>query len=82
MFDGGVEGGGTHSTTMIYNAKGEKLAEVSGPSTNLFQIGIPQTNRRISIMVAEGLKKAGLPENTTLEGIVPYIDNYHFLLSS
>ena len=65
---GGVEGGGTHSTTMIYNEKGEKLAEVSGPSTNLFQIGIPETNKRISDMVADALKKAGLPESTTLEG--------------
>ena len=65
---GGVEGGGSHSATMIYNAKGEKLAEVGGPSTNLYQIGIPETNKRISDMVAEGLKKAGLPENTTLEG--------------
>ena len=35
---GGVEGGGTHSTTMIFNDKGEKLAEVEGPSTNLYQV--------------------------------------------
>ena len=67
---GGVEGGGTHSTTMIYNEQGEKLAEVGGPSTNLYQIGIPETNRRIRNMVTEGLKKAGLPESTTLEGKV------------
>jgi len=66
---GGVEGGGTHSTTMIYNEQGEKLAEVGGPSTNLYQIGIPETNRRIRNMVTEGLKKAGLPESTTLEGL-------------
>jgi len=66
---GGVEGGGTHSTLMIYNQKGEKLSEVGGPSTNLYQIGIPETNKRISDMVAEGLKVAGLPEDTTLEGL-------------
>ena len=65
---GGVEGGGTHSTTMLYSEKGEKLAEVEGPSTNLYQIGIPETNKRISQMVADALKMAGLPENTTLEG--------------
>ena len=35
---GGVEGGGTHSTTMIFNDKGEKLAQVEGPSTNLYQV--------------------------------------------
>ena len=65
---GGVEGGGTHSTTMLYNEKGEKLAEVEGPSTNLYQIGIPETNNRISMMVKQALNKAGLPENTTLQG--------------
>jgi len=66
---GGVEGGGTHSTTMLFNEKGEKLAEVEGPSTNLYQIGIPETNNRISNMVTQALNKAGLPENTTLEGL-------------
>jgi len=66
---GGVEGGGTHSTTMLYNEKGEKLAEVEGPSTNLYQIGIPETNNRISMMVKQALNKAGLQENTTLKGL-------------
>jgi len=66
---GGVEGGGTHSTTMLYNERGDKMAEVEGPSTNLYQIGIPETNKRIAKMVAEGLRMAGLPENTTLEGL-------------
>ena len=35
---GGVEGGGTHSTAMIFNKRGEMLAEVEGPSTNLYQV--------------------------------------------
>ena len=68
MVFGGVEGGGTHSTTMLYNEKGEKLAEVEGPSTNLYQIGIPETNNRISMMVKQALSKAGLQESTTLKG--------------
>ena len=37
---GGVEGGGTHSTTMIFNENGDKLAEVEGPSTNLYQVHV------------------------------------------
>ena len=36
---GGVEGGGTHSTTMIFNDQGKMVAEVEGPSTNLYQVG-------------------------------------------
>ena len=68
MVFGGVEGGGTHSTTMLYNEKGEKLAEVEGPSTNLYQIGIPETNNRISLMVKQALNKAGLQETTKLKG--------------
>merc|ERR1712088_322775 len=45
------------------------LAEVEGPSTNLYQIGIPETNNRISMMVKQALNKAGLQENTTLKGL-------------
>jgi len=66
---GGVEGGGTHSTTMLFDQLGVKLAEVAGPSTNLYQIGMEETNRRIAEMVREGLKQAGLPEDTMLEGL-------------
>jgi len=36
---GGVEGGGTHSTTRIYRGDGTLLAEVTGASTNHYQIG-------------------------------------------
>ena len=80
---GGVEGGGTHSTTMIFNDKGEKLAEVEGPSTNLYQvcsaevwlntkifvlqIGMDETNKRIHDMVKQCLELAGLATDTTLE---------------
>ena len=39
LYFGGVEGGGTHSTTMIFNEQGKMVAEVEGPSTNLYQVG-------------------------------------------
>jgi len=66
---GGVEGGGTHSTTMIFDENGEKLAEIEGPSTNLYQIGLDETNKRIRDMVVQCLEKAGLNSETTLEGL-------------
>jgi len=54
---------------MIFNDKGEKLAEVEGPSTNLYQIGLDETNKRIRDMVVSCLDKAGLGSDTTLEGL-------------
>ena len=36
---GGVEGGATHTTAMLFSRRGEKIAEVEGGSTNLFQVG-------------------------------------------
>jgi len=69
MLYGGVEGGGTHSTAMVYDQTGAKLAEVNGPSTNLYQIGIEETNKRLRNMVVAALQKAGLSENTTLQGL-------------
>jgi len=66
---GGVEGGGTHSTLMLFSSAGSKLAEVEGPSTNLYQIGIPETNNRIAAMVVAGLEQAGLPANSQLQGL-------------
>jgi len=66
---GGVEGGGTHSTTMIFSQSGDKLAEVEGPSTNLYQVGLEETNKRIRDMVVQCLEAAGLAADTTLEGL-------------
>jgi len=66
---GGVEGGGTHSTTMIYGADGTLLAEVTGPSTNHYQIGMEATTDRVAAMVKEGLAQAGLDPTTPLAGL-------------
>jgi len=66
---GGVEGGATHSTLILYNENAEGLAEVEGPSTNLFQIGMAETCHRIAQMNQEALTKAGFPKDTKLESL-------------
>jgi len=66
---GGVEGGGTHSNAVVYNQAGKRLAVVPGPSTNLYQIGLAETNKRIYDMFMDAFLKAGLPSSTTLEGV-------------
>ena len=66
---GGVEGGGTHSTTILLNQEGEEVAMVEGPSTNIYQIGLEETCSRIRSMVTECLVVGGYPESTVLEGL-------------
>jgi len=65
----GVEGGGTHSTTMIFRGTGELLATMEGPSTNHYQIGKDETVSRIATMIKDGFKKANIDKNTKLEGL-------------
>ncbi len=56
---GGVEGGATHSTLILFDEKGSILAEVEGPGTNLFQIGLDETCNRIANLIKEALTKCG-----------------------
>ena len=56
---GGVEGGATHSTLVLFNEKSEALTTVEGPGTNLFQIGMDETCHRISEMICQALKNLG-----------------------
>ena len=69
MFFGGVEGGATHSMFMVCDGQAKVLATVEGPGTNLFQLGLPETCRRIKEMVRQGLESAGIDPNVTLEGL-------------
>jgi N-acetylglucosamine kinase-like BadF-type ATPase len=69
MHFGGVEGGATHSMFMVCDANANVLATVSGPGTNLFQLGMEETCRRVQEMVKKGLQKAGLSADLTLEGL-------------
>ena len=69
MYFGGVEGGATHSMFMVCDAQAKVLATVSGPGTNLFQLGLDETCHRVKGMVKEGLELAGLSPDLTLEGL-------------
>jgi N-acetylglucosamine kinase-like BadF-type ATPase len=69
MFFGGIEGGATHSMFMVCDGQAKVLATVEGPGTNLFQLGLEETCRRVMEMVRQGLQLAGLDPNLTLEGL-------------
>ena len=56
---GGVEGGATHSTLVLFNEKSEALTTVEGPGTNLFQIGMDETCNRIVEMKCQAMKNLG-----------------------
>jgi len=62
----GIEGGGGHSVIVLFNAKGQKLDELEGPSTNHWLVEMEKCQTIIHSMVQEVLLKAGLPSNTTL----------------
>lgn len=65
----GVEGGATHSRIALFNEQAEILAEVKGPGTNLFQIGLAETCSRIANMYKEALSKASLDQSTKLASL-------------
>ena len=54
---------------MVCDANANVLATVSGPGTNLFQLGLEETCRRVKEMVKSGLEMAGLSPDLTLEGL-------------
>ena len=56
---GGVEGGATHSTLVLFNEKSEALTTVEGPGTNLFLNGMDETCHRIAEMICQALKNLG-----------------------
>jgi len=66
---GGVEGGGTHSTAIIFSGSGKLLASAAGPSTNHYPLGMEETSRRIKDMIKTAIRSANLDENTKLAGL-------------
>ncbi|XP_043269039.1 N-acetyl-D-glucosamine kinase [Venturia canescens] len=64
---GGIEGGGTHSTLIIMDGRGKQLAQVKGPGTNHWSVGMKETANRISEMIMRGKKGAEIAENRPLD---------------
>ncbi|KAI4479093.1 hypothetical protein M0804_011232 [Polistes exclamans] len=64
---GGIEGGGTHSTLIIINQKGEKLIEVKGPDTNHWILGMKETAARINAMIERGKELLNIPKTIPLD---------------
>ncbi|XP_014610703.1 PREDICTED: N-acetyl-D-glucosamine kinase [Polistes canadensis] len=64
---GGIEGGGTHSTLIIINQKGEKLIEVKGPDTNHWILGMKETAARINSMIERGKELLNIPKTVPLD---------------
>merc|ERR1712018_551509 len=64
---GGVEGGATHSSLIIFSKNSDEIVcEVEGPGTNLYQIGMDETCHRVAKMIQEALKKINEEEIQTL----------------
>ncbi|KAG8227210.1 hypothetical protein J437_LFUL003416 [Ladona fulva] len=66
---GGIEGGATHSAIVLINGKGERLVQCKGPGTNHWALGVDECLRRVSAMVSEAKKAAGLPEDKPLTAL-------------
>ncbi|KAL7302026.1 hypothetical protein TKK_0005260 [Trichogramma kaykai] len=61
---GGVEGGATHSTLFVVDGRGKKLAEVRGPHTNHWALGMEETASRINEMIVKSKKELNISETT------------------
>ncbi|KAF5291149.1 hypothetical protein FQA39_LY14391 [Lamprigera yunnana] len=63
---GGVEGGATHTSTVLLDSDGNILARSRGTGTNHFLLGMKECRRRIADMINVAKKEAGLSEDVPL----------------
>nr|XP_039250302.1 N-acetyl-D-glucosamine kinase-like [Styela clava] len=66
-FYGGVEGGGTQTSAVILNERGEELAWAYGGCSNAYQVGLDEATDTINSIVEEAKKKAGIPAEQCLK---------------
>ncbi|XP_057340084.1 N-acetyl-D-glucosamine kinase [Microplitis mediator] len=64
---GGIEGGGTHSSLIIMDGKGNQLAHIKGPGTNHWGLGIKETALRINNMIVEAKETLNISESRLLD---------------
>ncbi|KAB0794097.1 hypothetical protein PPYR_11941 [Photinus pyralis] len=66
---GGVEGGATHTTVILFDSRGSILSKAKGPGTNHFLLGMKECRRRIAELVNEAKREAGLPDDVPLAAL-------------
>ncbi|KAK2572390.1 N-acetyl-D-glucosamine kinase [Acropora cervicornis] len=69
LFFGGIEGGGTGSTTIILSKEGKILSRSTGLDTNHWVIGLDECLQRVNAMVEEAKKAAGIDINKPLASL-------------
>ncbi|XP_033757375.1 N-acetyl-D-glucosamine kinase-like [Pecten maximus] len=66
---GGIEGGATHSKMVLFRSDGKVMAKTEGPSTNQWLVGQEECLKRVSEMVQEAKKIAGLDEKKPIKAL-------------
>lgn len=66
VYFGGIEGGASRSTAVLYNGEGRKLAEAVGLGTNHWMCGMDECQERIFKLIKECKQKANIPEEEPL----------------
>nr|AQT27190.1 putative N-acetylglucosamine kinase [Nilaparvata lugens] len=69
VFIGGIEGGASSSTAVIYDGSGNLLSECTGPSLNHWIIGMEECQKRINDLIQDAKKKANIPSELSLSSL-------------